>query len=170
MQLAKAYSVIANDGLVINPRINLKSFIQKENKQRYKNGFIQTKNVIKQVVEEGTGKNAFVDGYTIGGKTGTAEVFDKKYNKKKHTSLFAGITFTNPKLVIVVVINEPNTKPDQFYGAYVAAPVFKTVASDSLRILNISPNIVLEKKEKVSSKTEKMDVTIFKNPEDKYVF
>ena len=170
LQLAKAYSVIANDGLVINPRINLKSFVQKENKQKYKNGFIQTKNVIKQVVEEGTGKNAFIDGYTIGGKTGTAEVFDKKYNKKKHTSLFAGITFTNPKLVIVVVINEPNTKPDQFYGAYVAAPVFKTIASDSLRILNISPNIVLEKKEKVSSKTEKMDVTIFKNPEDKYVF
>ena len=72
--------------------------------------------------------------------------------------------------MIVVVINEPNTKPDQFYGAYVAAPVFKTVASDSLRILNISPNIVLEKKDKVSSQTEKMDVTIFKNPEDKYVF
>ena len=43
LQLAKAYSVIANDGLVINPRINLKSFVQKENKQKYKNGFIQTK-------------------------------------------------------------------------------------------------------------------------------
>ena len=69
-----------------------------------------------------------------------------------------------------MVINEPNTKPDQFYGAYVAAPVFKAIASDSLRILNISPNIVLKNNEKVSSKTENMDVTIFKNPEDKYVF
>ncbi len=158
LQLAKAYSVIANEGVVINPRIIKSSIIQKNKIQKYKNSFIEVKNVIRKVVENGSGKNAAIKGYSVGGKTGTAELYvggnKKKYNKDEHVSLFAGITpITKPKLVIVVVINEPKTKPKGFFGGYIAAPVFSKIATDSLRILNVSPDNILDYQKTVSIKT-----------------
>ena len=61
-----------------------------------------------------------------------------KYSDKDHIALFAGITpLYDPKLVIVVVIDQPQSK--KYFGGYVAAPVFKKVATDSLRILKIKP-------------------------------
>jgi len=82
------------------------------------------------------------------------EVNKKKYNKDEHVSLFAGITpITKPKLVIVVVINEPKTKPKGFFGGYIAAPVFSKIATDSLRILNVSPDNILDYQKTVSIKT-----------------
>jgi len=171
LQIAKAYSVIANKGIVINPRINKDTFIIKEGTKKYKNSFSKVKKVIEKVVETGTGKKASLKGYTVGGKTGTAEVYNKKYNKNKHNSLFAGIIpISKPKLVIVVVINEPENKPNQFYGSFVSAPVFKRIASDSLRILNISPDNLLDNVKKVSNKLENFDITTIKTPEDNYVF
>ncbi len=171
LQIAKAYSVIANKGVVINPRINKDSFIIKEETKKYKNSFTKVKKVIEKVVENGTGKKASLEGYTVGGKTGTAEVYNKKYDKNKHNSLFAGIIpISKPKLVIVVVINEPENKPNQFYGSFVSAPVFKRIASNSLRILNISPDNLLDNKKRVSNKLENFDITTIKTPEDNYVF
>ena len=171
LQIAKAYSVIANQGMVINPRINKDSFTIKDESKKYKDSFTKVRKVIKKVVETGTGKKASLKGYTVGGKTGTAEVYNKKYNKNKHNSLFAGIIpISKPKLVIVVVINEPENKPNQFYGSFVSAPVFKRIASDSLRILNISPDNILDNTKRVSNKLENFDITTIKTPEDNYVF
>ena len=171
LQIAKAYSVIANQGMVINPRINKDSFTMKGESKKYKDSFTKVRKVIKKVVETGTGKKASLKGYTVGGKTGTAEVYNKKYNKNKHNSLFAGIIpISKPKLVIVVVINEPENKPNQFYGSFVSAPVFKRIASDSLRILNISPDNILDNTKRVSNKLENFDITTIKTPEDNYVF
>ena len=171
LQIAKAYSVIANQGMVINPRINKDSFTMKDESKKYKDSFTKVRKVIKKVVETGTGKKASLKGYTVGGKTGTAEVYNKKYNKNKHNSLFAGIIpISKPKLVIVVVINEPENKPNQFYGSFVSAPVFKRIASDSLRILNISPDNILDNTKRVSNKLENFDITTIKTPEDNYVF
>ena len=171
LQIAKAYSVIANEGMVINPRINKDLLTQKYKSKKYKSSFKKAREVIKKVVESGTGRNAALKGYTVGGKTGTAEVYNKKYNKNKHNSLFAGIIpISEPKLVIVVVINEPENKPNQFYGSFVSAPVFKRIASDSLRILNISPDNVLDNTKRVSNKIENFDITTIKTTEDNYVF
>ena len=171
LQIAKAYSVIANEGMVINPRINKDLLTQKYKSKKYKSSFKKARGVIKKVVESGTGRNAALKGYTVGGKTGTAEVYNKKYNKNKHNSLFAGIIpISEPKLVIVVVINEPENKPNQFYGSFVSAPVFKRIASDSLRILNISPDNVLDNTKRVSNKIENFDITTIKTTEDNYVF
>ena len=68
--------------------------------------------MIKKVVQDGSAKKAAIEGYTVGGKTGTAEVYiggsKNKYSDKDHIALFAGITpLNNPKLVIVVVIDQP---------------------------------------------------------------
>jgi cell division protein FtsI (penicillin-binding protein 3) len=174
LQLAKAYSVIANEGVVINPRIIKSSIIQKNKIQKYKNSFIEVKNVIRKVVENGSGKKAAIKGYSVGGKTGTAELYvggEKKYNKEKHISLFAGITpITKSKLVIVVEISEPKTKPKGFYGGYIAAPVFNKIATDSLRILNVSPDNIVDYQKTVSIKIENRDNYTLKPPEVQNVF
>ena len=136
---------------------------------------MKVKYVLEKVVEEGSGKRASIKGYSVGGKTGTAEKYmggrHKKYNKKEHISLFAGIVpITQPKLVIVVVIDEPKTKPKEFYGGHISAPVFRKVAADSLRILNISPDKKLDYQKQVSSIFENQDNYTLKKPEVSHVF
>ena len=174
LQLAKAYSVIANDGLVINPK-----FIKSENTQileerKYENEFKKVKKVIRRVIEDGTAKRALIEGYTVGGKTGTARLYTAnnkidKYSSKDHISLFAGIVPLNrPKLVIVVVVNQPKTKVH--FGGYVAAPVFKKIATDSLRILNVSPDNILDYKKQVSTKIKNVGNYSLKTPEVANVF
>ena len=142
LQLAKAYSVIANEGFVINPRIEKDKITYKNKQPKYKNSFSKIKNIVLQkVIEDGTGKKAKIDGYTVGGKTGTGRLHIKKegYDSKNHISLFAGIVpLSLPKLVIVVVIDQPQTKTHG--GSDIAAPVFNKIATDSLRILNVSPD------------------------------
>ena len=175
LQLAKAYSVIANEGIVIHPRILKNISIQKNKDQKYKTSFIKIKEILKKNVESGTGYNAAVKGYSVGGKTGTAELYtgnkNEKYDNKEHISLFAGITpITNPKLVIVVVISEPKTKARQFFGSKVSAPVFSKIATDSLRILNISPDNIKDYQNQVSAEIENTEIYTLKTPEVHYVF
>ena len=175
LQLAKAYSIIANEGIVINPRIIKKQSIRKDKKQKYEKSFSKVKYVLGKVVEEGSGKRASVKGYSVGGKTGTAEKYmggkQKKYNRKEHIALFAGIIpIIEPKLVIVVVIDEPKTKPNEFFGGYISAPVFSKVAADSLRILNISPDRKMDYQKQVSTMFENLDNYTLKTPEVPYVF
>lgn len=175
LQLAKAYSIIANEGVVIHPKILKNQSIQKNNTKKYGDSFSKVKYVLGKVVENGSGKRASVKGYSVGGKTGTAEKYvggkNKKYNKKEHISLFAGITpISKPKLAIVVVISEPKTKAKEFYGGHISAPVFKKVAADSLRILNVSPDKISDYQKQVSTKFEKLNNYTFKTPEVPYVF
>ncbi len=80
--------------------------------------------------------------------------------------MFAGITpVSKPKLVIVVVISEPKTGAKQFYGSKVAAPVFSKIATDSLRILNVSPDNIKDYQNQVSMKIESIDIKSLKTPE-----
>ncbi|MGB6866704.1 MAG: penicillin-binding transpeptidase domain-containing protein, partial [Candidatus Aminicenantaceae bacterium] len=94
--------------------------------------------ILQNVVLRGTGTEAQVDGYSIAGKTGTAQKFDPsigRYSNKKHTASFVGfVPVENPVLAIVVVIDEPE---GEFYGGDVAAPVFKEIASQTLRYLQV---------------------------------
>jgi len=174
LQLAKAYSVIANDGLVINPKFVKSEKTQIHEEKKYENEFKQVKKVIKRVIEDGTAKRAAIEGYTVGGKTGTARLYTgnqkkDKYSNKEHISLFAGITpLDKPKLAIVVIVNQPKTKVH--FGGYVAAPVFKKIATDSLRILNISPDNISDNKKQVSNKIEKISNYSLKTPEVANVF
>ncbi|MAR77411.1 MAG: hypothetical protein CMD43_00530 [Gammaproteobacteria bacterium] len=174
LQLAKAYSAIANNGLVVNPKLIKSKSIQIYENKKYEKEFKQIKNVIKKVVQQGSAKKAAIEGYTVGGKTGTAELYiggsqKNKYSDKDHIALFAGITpLINPKLVIVVVIDQPQSK--KHFGGYVAAPVFKKVATDSLRILKIKPDNIMKYQKKVLRKFENQDKYTLKNPEVHNVF
>jgi len=89
---------------------------------------------------EGTAPGARVPGYRIAGKTGTSrKVGAQGYDDTRHVALFAGMApATDPRFVIVVVINEP--KGEQIGGGAVAGPVFGQVAARALRLLGVRPD------------------------------
>ena len=92
-------------------------------------------------LEGGTGVNAAPEGYTVAGKTGTAQVMDrttKHYASNKYTSVFTGfVPADKPKLVITVVVHEPQGAG---YGGVVAAPVFRDIAAKALPYLGVMPS------------------------------
>lgn len=142
LQLARAYSVFANDGL-LNPATFLAGAQGRLEPVRVLDGRSarQIRGMLEGVVSEGgTGIRASVPGYRIVGKTGTAhKAEDGGYAKDRYVALFAGMApATNPHLVMVVVIDEPST--EEHYGGEVAAPVFSRVMAGALRLLNVPPD------------------------------
>ncbi|MGC4045396.1 MAG: penicillin-binding transpeptidase domain-containing protein [Armatimonas sp.] len=93
----------------------------------------QMRNMLSAVIEHGTGRKARLDGYTAGGKTGTAQVAENGRYGGKFVSSFAGMApLSNPQLVVVVAIRDPK---GQHYGGEVAAPAFRQIAEESLLLL-----------------------------------
>jgi cell division protein FtsI (penicillin-binding protein 3) len=94
----------------------------------------------KVVSPEGTGQQAAVAGYRVGGKTGTVKKFAPGgYSDSRYTALFSGIApLSQPRLAVVVIIDEPTG--GRYYGGQVAAPVFSKVVAGALRILAIPPD------------------------------
>ncbi|MDH5216725.1 MAG: penicillin-binding transpeptidase domain-containing protein [Gammaproteobacteria bacterium] len=148
LQLAQAYAVLANGG-IRKPVTYLK--VDKLSPASEQDGVrVIDEDIADQLVEmmervvsrEGTGVRASIEGYRVAGKTGTAKKLDETgYTEDKYLSLFAGMApASNPRLVAVVTIDEPG-KGD-YYGGKVAAPVFASVMSAALRILNIPPDNV----------------------------
>jgi len=92
------------------------------------------------VAEGATGKRAAVVGYRVAGKTGTAwKSFAGGYSTDRYMAVFAGVVpATRPKLATVVVIDEPSA--GQYYGGLVAAPVFSSVMTGALRLMDVPPD------------------------------
>lgn len=150
IQTIGAYSTIANGGTLLKPKI-IKSIGNKQ----FNDIEIVRKNVVSEdtaykvrqalrgVVVNGTGKSARVPGYSVGGKTGTAQKFDqklKKYSKKNYMASFCGmLPAMNPEIVILVIYDEPYG--DEYYASTVAAPVFSKIAQRAAEYLNIEPDI-----------------------------
>jgi cell division protein FtsI (penicillin-binding protein 3) len=82
-----------------------------------------------------------VPGYSIGGKTGTAQKINPatgRYDNQNYIASFAGLApLKRPKIAIVVVIDSPH---NGYYGGVVAAPVFREIAQTALRVLNVGPD------------------------------
>lgn len=98
----------------------------------------QLREALESVVAQGTGRNAFVDGFRVGGKTGTAQkVINGQYSKTEHIVSFVGFApADNPQLVIYVAVDNP--KGLQF-GGLIAAPIVKNIMEDALRYMGIKP-------------------------------
>lgn len=141
LQLAQAYSIIAADGLK-RPLSLLKVEEPVEGERVLsKSTAVKLRRMMEGVVtSEGTAPKAAVSGYRVAGKTGTVRKFGKNgYADKKYRSLFAGMApATNPRLVTVVLLDEPRGK--HYYGGLVAAPVFSEVMEHALRLLNVKPD------------------------------
>ncbi|MDX2426977.1 MAG: penicillin-binding protein 2 [Cycloclasticus sp.] len=141
LQLAHAYSAIANDGLV-QPITLVKNKHQAVG-ERVMGAKVaeQVRAMLKGVVSRaGTAPRAQVHGYSVAGKTGTVKkAIAGGYSEDKYLGIFAGMAPAgDPKLVMVVVIDEP--KAGDYYGGLVAAPVFSRVMSGALRLMNITPD------------------------------
>jgi cell division protein FtsI (penicillin-binding protein 3) len=141
LQLAQAYSVLANSG--IKRPVSLLKLEQTEPGQRVMSAKVaqQIMTMLQGVVSPGGGgTRAQVTGYQVAGKTGTARLLAADgYQKKAHRSIFAGIApVTNPRIVVVVVINNP--RKHHYFGGLVAAPVFSSIAAGALRLLNATPD------------------------------
>ncbi|MBI4690142.1 MAG: penicillin-binding protein 2 [Nitrospirae bacterium] len=148
LQILRAYSAIANGGILVTPHVvsevrspdgnSIYSFSAAEDKitisRKTANIF---KDILKTVTEEGgTGKSASVEGNPVAGKTGTAQIIDprtKRYSREKYVSSFVGFVPADEP-IIAVVVYEPK---GQIYGGVVAAPIFKEIARQSLSYLNV---------------------------------
>jgi cell division protein FtsI (penicillin-binding protein 3) len=140
LQLAQAYAAIANGGKLRQP-----AFIQGSNNPPISVIDPDIAGAIAAMLEtvptkEGTGKKARVANYRIAGKTGTShKASTSGYEDKRYVSSFVGFgPASNPRLVCVVVINDPVGK--EYYGGLVAAPLFSEVMTGAMRILNIPPD------------------------------
>jgi hypothetical protein len=95
--------------------------------------------IMRGVTEKGgTAPQAAIDGYTVGGKTGTAQkVANGHYDPTKWVSSFLGVVpIEDPRLAIIVVVDEPQ---GGHLGGVVAAPIFKEIAEEALRYLHVPP-------------------------------
>ncbi len=138
LQLARAYTVFANEG-ELKPISLLKI---KESPVGHQVFSAQVANDMKIMMEQvvlpgGTALKAQVAGYRVGGKTGTAHKLGPAgYEKDKYVGSFVGLApASNPRLIMAVMIDEPTA--GQYYGGTVAAPVFSAVMSDALRMLAV---------------------------------
>ncbi|MGI5877188.1 MAG: penicillin-binding transpeptidase domain-containing protein [Christensenellales bacterium] len=94
--------------------------------------------ILRDVVEHGSGRNAMIEGYTVGGKTGTAQKYDEngRIMHDVHISSFLGFApAEDPRVVVLLVVDEPNAAVD--YGSIVAAPYVKSILEESLLYLNV---------------------------------
>jgi len=153
LQLAAAAGAIANDGMLMKPRIItqiddqegrvIKSFQPEAVRQVIsKATSLQVRSVLEGVVSRGTGKKAAVPGFKAAGKTGTAQKLmpNGTYSHDEFFASFIGfVPYDEPKVVVVVNIDQPHPV---YYGGEVAAPAFSRIAGGILAYWRISQNIV----------------------------
>jgi cell division protein FtsI (penicillin-binding protein 3) len=118
LQLTKAYSIIVNGGYDINPTLIKKNKNEKKEKILNKDVSEKILPILRKIVttKEGTASLANVDGYEIGGKTGTAEKSSGGgYSKKKINTFVSVFPTSKPKFVIAVMLDEPKTNENYIY-------------------------------------------------------
>jgi len=140
LQLATAFSVLANGGIYVEPKLLLDDHEQESRRViAAKDAHAVVAMLEAATGPEGTGSQAVPAGYRIAGKTGTAQKpsADGSYADDRFTAVFAGMApADHPELVVVVVIDEPQ---GSIYGGQVAAPVFRNIVATALPYLGISP-------------------------------
>ena len=147
IQMITMVSSIANDGIYVKPRV-VKAIIDSKTGERkdiepvFKDNVISKEtsekvlSMMTSVVSEGTGKNARVQGYNVGGKTGTSE---DGVNTGKYVTSFIGVAPTDdPKLAILVTLYNPTGEAGH-QGGTVAAPIAGKILNEVINYLEISP-------------------------------
>ena len=152
IQVLMAVSSLANDGVLLQPRIireirNADGSVYESHKESIvvrQTVSAETANTMKglleKVISEGGGSKAQIPGYRVAGKTGTAQkVENGAYKPGEYIASFVGFApVENPRLAVIVVIDNPSGS--SYYGGQVAAPVAKKILHESMRYLNILPN------------------------------
>ncbi|MDD2446973.1 MAG: penicillin-binding transpeptidase domain-containing protein [Tissierellia bacterium] len=157
LQMLNMFSTIANGGNLMEVRL-VKELIDEEgNIVKSFEPTIRTKvlsektsntmlNLLEGVVKDGTGRKAYIPGYRVGGKTGTAlKIVDGRYAPGKYIASFGAIApVDDPRIAVLVVIDEP---VGVYYGGTIAGPVVQNVVEDTLNYLEVRPKFTEEEGE-----------------------
>jgi cell division protein FtsI (penicillin-binding protein 3) len=143
VQMASAYAAVANGGVWVRPRLVMNGAVAKgPRRHRIMSRHVaaQLMAMLRDVVIEGTGTEAEVEGYQVAGKTGTAAKPDPRggYSTSRYVASFVGVVpASHPRLVICVTVDEPH---GAIWGGVVAAPAFQEIARFALQYLEIPPD------------------------------
>lgn len=153
VQMASAFSSLINGGNYYQPHVVTKITDSKGNTVSNIDPLLMKKTVsestsdilksyLRSVVSDGTGGTAKVDGYSMGGKTGTAQMYDEETHLRKKgcylVSFIGYVPYDNPQLVIYCVVNQPNTE-DQAHSYY-AQNIVREILEEVLPYMNIYPD------------------------------
>jgi cell division protein FtsI (penicillin-binding protein 3) len=151
LKLVQLHAALANGGKLVTPHVvqglvnaegKLESVPKRESKQIFQESSANSVvKMMRSVVDNGTGKVAQIDGYPIGGKTGTAQKHDGRGRYQanaKITSFISILPTDEPRYVVFAVVDEP--KGANTYGSTVAAPVVKEVMNAIIRLKGIPPS------------------------------
>ncbi|OGW75439.1 MAG: hypothetical protein A2Z72_06490 [Omnitrophica bacterium RBG_13_46_9] len=151
LQLASAVSVIANQGVLMRPYV-VQKFLNEEGAPIKENGpkvirrviseesASKVKELLRGVVERGTGKQAAPDNYSACGKTGTAQKVRPGggYYQDKYIASFIGFApYDNPKIALAICVDEPQGK---HFGSQVGGPAFKSIMEKVLAYMEVQPD------------------------------
>ena len=140
IQMATAYSAIANAGMMVRPHIVIGDPAPKHRVVTARTATAVSRMLEGVLAPGGTATEAVVPGYKLAGKTGTAQKPDKQggYSKNKFVASFVGFApARKPRLLVAVMVDEPK---GDIYGGSVAAPAFQKIVSFALPYLGIPPN------------------------------
>lgn len=141
VQLAAAYAALANDGVWVTPHLTRSAASVERRRVVDAEVARQVRAMLKETVERGTGTAAVLPGYSVAGKTGTAEKALENgvgYAKDKYLASFVGMVPAEaPRVVILVTVDEPQ---NAHLGSEVAAPVFAEIADFVVKHLGIPPD------------------------------
>lgn len=140
-QMARAYTIFARDGELVPVTIEYSPDYKSGTRVISAKTAIEMRSMLESVTEPGgTALKAHAEGYRVGGKTGTAhKAAGKGYSSNKYLAYFTGIApMSAPRIVVAVMVDEPTT--NGYYGGQVAAPIFSTIVSETLRAMNVAPD------------------------------
>jgi stage V sporulation protein D (sporulation-specific penicillin-binding protein) len=153
LQLISSFSAVVNGGFLYKPMLvkgitdSNGNYIQEYEptvmSQPIKEETSATmRSILESVVTLGSGKNAYIPGYHVGGKTGTAQKYDEngQVMTGKHIASFIGFApADDPKIAVLIIVDEPNVAVD--FGSIVAAPYVKRVLEESLQYMGVEPDL-----------------------------
>ena len=143
LQMVASYAAIGNRGVLRTPRLVEKIGSRKVRREEGKRIVSRQTadsmmSMFRDVVVEGTGTEAAIPGYTVAGKTGTAQKAENGRYVRKYVASFVGLVpAKKPRLAILVMVDEPR---GNIYGGVVAAPAFRDIARFDLQYLEVPPD------------------------------
>ncbi|MGH9176232.1 MAG: penicillin-binding transpeptidase domain-containing protein, partial [Vicinamibacterales bacterium] len=150
LQMAAAMSAVANGGTWIEPRVVravIRDGVRTPVTPKVTRRAISAETaaellpILEAVVEDGTGKLARIPGFTVAGKTGTADkIVNGRYSGSQQNVSFVGFAPSrSPAIAVIVMVDTPRVGSDT--GGQVAAPIFQRIAEASLRHLGVAPTV-----------------------------
>ena len=159
IQVITAYAAIANGGKLLKPQIieevtdSQGDVVKKYDTEVIRNvasesTIKEVRDILEGVVSKGTGKNAYIMGYKVAGKSGTSETLETETEERYIASFSAFAPADDPEVCVLVVLDFP-TGPYGHQGGSVAAPVVKAILEDTLTYLGVQPKYTKEERQQL---------------------